>query len=205
MALTKKQKAELAHALSISSAVALFLIFIVRDVIRENLKDKHDSLAQAAALYEIHDGQNRIAMRRIQSKNLDPNLDITELRGWASEALYEAERELDHVSELIDALPSSATGIRKGRDEDREGLKQEKASWSALPDKDGSDAEVRQRMAVYENAFVRYAGVLLLGRFSVREAKEALQVEEHLIRVCSYIIYALGSSAVTQNRPYKVS
>ena len=56
--LTKKQKAKRARVPTIASASALFLIFILRDVVRENLKDLHASAAQAEAPYEILYGQN---------------------------------------------------------------------------------------------------------------------------------------------------
>jgi hypothetical protein len=71
---TKKQKATLARVLTIASAVALFLIFIVRDIVRENLKDLHDSLARAEAQFRSYAGQSEIA-RRSQEQNIKTILD----------------------------------------------------------------------------------------------------------------------------------
>jgi hypothetical protein len=213
---SKKQKARLARSFTIISATALLLIFIVRDVFRENLKDVHDSVAQAETLYRIHYGQNDINLRSEgetfntlqnyqylqQFKNPPPAPDIAELRNRAGESLNEAQDELYLVSELIDALPSSATtagptqpDIRKLRDEHRVRIEREKGSWAAFQPDDGTDSEVRQRMAfhVYETVYGEHQELIWLGVLSVRAAKHALQVMERRIRICSYVIYILGS------------
>ena len=59
----RDKKKRLARVFAVITAVSLLSLFIVRDVVRENLKDVHDSLAQAEALYRIYYGQKQSAER----------------------------------------------------------------------------------------------------------------------------------------------
>ena len=132
----KRQRARLARALTIVTAIGLLLVFLLRDVVRENLKDVHDSLAQAEAQYRAHIPQSVAAqwsqehtlyeiqrqifadaeMHKDRSTYRAPNQSPwDQLATVATHVMGQAEVELDSVSDLIDALPPGATDLRKMR------------------------------------------------------------------------------------------
>lgn len=222
----RDKKKRLARTFTIAIAVLLLLIFIVRDVFRENLKDVHDSVLQAKALYEIlyEQRQNDSAMRSEAQSFVDlhnkfrnlqnpPNQpgpwkpalasDIADLSSHALVTLNKAQDELYFVSELIDALPSSAADLadlRKLRDESRVHLEQDATSVTTVlspiiqgpPGLLEPEVDSRRAWEEYETISTDHGRVLHLGVRSVQAANHALKIMERRIRICSDAIYVLG-------------
>jgi hypothetical protein len=231
----RAKKKRLARMFAVITAVSLLSLFIVRNVVRENLKHVHDSLAQAKAHYEIlyEQRQNDSAVQsggqtfnNLQKKFKFQNppdrpgqvqvpwkpalaSDIADLHAQAFLTLNKTQDELYFVSELIDALPSSAADLRKFRDESRVHLEQDGKSVSAigpimvnappgllepevtLPAHPGP-LDSRKAWEVYETIVTEHGKVLQLAALSITAARRTMEVMEHRIRICSYIIYFLG-------------
>lgn len=60
---TKKQKAKIAKRLAIASILILALTFVVREVLKEKLKEIHDSAANAEAQFRTESGQTVISLQ----------------------------------------------------------------------------------------------------------------------------------------------
>ena len=108
----------------------LLLLFIVRDILRENLKDLRNSLAQAEMQFRSHFEQADIFRELHQEDQNKPGPEfhfhtnpsspseiesVQQARssyGWrreieqADKRIKLAEEDFDSVSELLDALPS---------------------------------------------------------------------------------------------------
>lgn len=134
---TKKQKAKIATRLTIAGLIIVALVFGVREVLREKLKDIHDSAAKAEAQYRVESGQNLISLQiliqeeqaelqRIQDLKAagktteDFSALIAQDTTRAQLAQSAVNSDFDSVSRLIDALPSS--DLRAIRDKMRVSL-----------------------------------------------------------------------------------
>jgi hypothetical protein len=245
----RDKKKKLARNFTMVTAVLLLVLFIVRDVLRENWKDAHDSVVQAKALYEIRfeqryndsaarsEGQSFENLQRkfsaLQNPHVPPNQpgpwkpalasDIADLSNQAPLTLVKAEDELDFVSELIDALPSSAKdfrnidlplvskdlqSVRMLRDEYRVRLEQDATSLPTVispiiagPAPPGllePEVDSRRAWELFETIYTHHGDVTYLGVLSVRAANHALELKERQIRICSYVIYALSIGVLVQ-------
>jgi hypothetical protein len=60
----KEKKAKAAKALAITSAVILILTFIIKEILKDNLKDFHDSVVQAESQFGTESGHSLIWTRQ---------------------------------------------------------------------------------------------------------------------------------------------
>src|SRR5258708_39568843 len=131
---TKKQKAKIAKGLAVATVLILALTFVVREIVRENLQELHDSLARAESQFRIEGGQSAIsaqillAQQQLETLKLqdeaaqngngkiDPHRDFSALIAQDTVAVQQVLGQLnvdfDNVSRLIDAMPSGAKDLR---------------------------------------------------------------------------------------------
>jgi hypothetical protein len=210
---TKKQKAKIARAFAIASAVILLFTFAVKEILKEHLKELHDSLASAESQFRIESGQLTISaqmllaqqqaeLSKIQEEKangrLDPNRDYSALIAQdiitAQQAVAQLNSEFDSVSRLIDAMPPGAKDLRALRDQTR--MSVDKVSGDVNETlKPSPDHDVyrfaRIKMAMVM-ALVEELPVVVLGDTALSAARRIEEASEYLIRVCTRIIYVLG-------------
>jgi hypothetical protein len=77
---TKKQKAKIAKLLAIISAILLFLTFVIKEVLKDSLKDLHDSVSQAESQFRIESGQSNFSFQTLIAQENSEILKIQEDR-----------------------------------------------------------------------------------------------------------------------------
>src|ERR1700719_2572682 len=84
----KRRKAKVAKSLAIASAILLALTFVIKEIFKEQLRDLHDSLANAQTQFERQSDQSSLhiqiltAQQQLEAANMklargDPNHDYT--------------------------------------------------------------------------------------------------------------------------------
>jgi hypothetical protein len=208
---SRKRNPKTARRLAAASAVTLLLTFVVKEVLIENLKGRHASLASAEAQYRYELGQSAISVQilntRQQIENLrlqmaeardDPRRDYSSLiqqdtlEGWQVEA--ELDASLDSVSRLIDRLPPGARDLRNFRAQVHGQVEaadqQVKEMLKPKPQHDvGRFMEVK---LVTVMILVQELLVLFLGDQALTRARKVLNTEETLMRLCTTVFYVLG-------------
>jgi len=208
---TKKQKAKIAKVIAIVSAVLLVLIFLLKEILRDNLKDLHDSVAQAEAQFRSESGQAEFSVQlllaqqqseilRIQEdqRHNEINADLPALiaQDTAAEQLEwtNLNANFDTVSRLIDKLPSGAKDSQRLREEVRTSIRESSdLAKKTLNIKTTNDAD---RFVLVKGALIialaQEIGVVLLGDAALTRAQQVQDATERLIRMCSRAFYVLG-------------
>jgi hypothetical protein len=208
---TKKQRAKIAKRFAIGSAVILILTFIVKEIIKENLKDLHDSLAQAETRFRTENGESTISAQILITQQQIENLKlqdeathgksdrdfsalIVQDTGTARQTLAQLNSDFDSVSRLIDALPSGAKDLRQLRDQARVSVDKVNGQVNEMlkpkPDHDVYRF-VQVKMAMVF-ALLQEIPVTVLGDAALTTAHRVQDACEYLIRLCSRMIYFLG-------------
>ncbi len=189
----------------------LILTFIVKEIIKENLKDLHDSLAQAETRFRTENGQSTISaqilitQQQIENLKLQDETDhkkadrdfsalIAQDIGTAQQALAQLNSDFDSVSRLIDALPSGSKELRQLRDQTRASVENvNKQVNEMLKPKPEHDVYrfVQVKMAMVF-ALLEEIPVTVLGNAALTAARRVQDACEYLIRLCSRLIYFLG-------------
>jgi hypothetical protein len=207
----RKQKAKIAKGLAIASALILLVTFIVKEILKDNIKELHDSLASAETQFRNESGQSTISMQILitqqQIENLrleaegarnDPNHDYSALIAQDTLAAQQAQTHLDvdfdSISRLIDRLPGGARDLRQQRDQMRAQMekidKQVKDMLKPKPDHDvWRFVQVKSAMAM---ALLEDLPVIVLGDAVLTRAKRVQEAAETLIRMCARAVYVLS-------------
>ncbi len=207
---TRKQKAKLTKPLAVASALLLLLIFFVKEILRDNLKDLHDSIASAESQFRTEEGQSMISLQILvaqEQAELDrlksspdrngPHRDFSSLivedTAQAKQAEADLNANFDSVSRLIDKLPSGASDLRQVRDQARQNIDttDQRITNALKPEADDDSYRfVKAKMALMF-ALTDEIGVTMLGDAALTRAQRAEAALETLIRVCSRILYVL--------------
>lgn len=236
----RHKKKRLARAFTVITAVLLLLLFIVRDIVRENLKDLHDSLARAEMQFQNHVEQAEIFRELLQGQQEDlaktvavaPQANSADAKAvydrwktdyWLREIDLEqkgldlAEDDFYSASDLLDALPSGTTDLRKIRglnpgytegidgyiregetdlrtmlEKSRAELDKGEKAFSTLSAQNQLRGQAPKVGVVDGIVFEQRYRILNVGWFALDLAKHVQQTRERLIRICSWIIYVLG-------------
>jgi uncharacterized phage infection (PIP) family protein YhgE len=132
---TKEEKAKIAKRVAVASVLLIISSYVVREILKENLKELHDSLASAESQFrseldqstislQIMNVQQQIENSRLQTGGKDLHRDfcslITQDIPQARQARGHLDASLDGVSRLIDKFPSGVSDLRKLLDQMRQ-------------------------------------------------------------------------------------
>jgi len=210
---TKQQKAKVARCLAIASAVILLLTFILREILKDNLKELHDSLARAESEFrnesgqavislQILTGQEQAELLRIQAEKQAGKIrrtqDFSDLiaqdTNLAQQALADVNNDFDSTSRLIDAFPARTKDLRNLREHVRGQLEkmnaQVRETLKPTPEHDLSRF-VAVKVAMI-SALLEGIPVAILGDAALTAARRLQEASEYLISICSRAIYFLG-------------
>ncbi|HMD10088.1 MAG TPA: hypothetical protein VKH63_21320 [Candidatus Acidoferrum sp.] len=210
--MTKKQKAKIAKICGIIAIVIAALTFILKEIVKENLKDLHDSLTKAEFQFRTESGQTVISLQilvgqeqaellRIQDEKRagkdstpqDFSTLITQDTVRAQEALAEVNSDFDSASRLIDAFPSTAKDLRNLREQVRGPLEkmntQVRETLKTKPDHD-LPRFVAVKFAMI-SVILQGVSVALLGDAALTAARRVQEASDYLIRICTRAVYCL--------------
>jgi hypothetical protein len=209
---TSKQKGKVAKRLAIATAVIALLIFVVKEILKENLKELHDSLASAESQFRNENGQTAISMQillaeqqnqiqnlqlQAQARRNDAQFDYSTLIRQDTITVQQiqanADADFDSASRLIDKMPSGAQDLRQLRDQTRTLLeKTDQQVKDILKPTPAHDVwrliGVKLAIAL---AAMRGLPVAVLGDRALTRAQQVQEATEKLIRLCSRIAYLL--------------
>ena len=205
---TKKEKAKLAKRLAVASVLLIISSYIVKEILKENLKELHDSLASAESQFRAELDQSIISLQvlavqqqieslKLETGSKDPHRDfsalITQDIPQARQAKAHLDASFDGVSRLIDKFPSGASDLRKMREQVRQEVEkidqQVEDMLKPRPEHDlGRFIEVKLATV---SALVGEISVAVLGDATLTGAKRVQEATEKLIRVCTWTIYVL--------------
>jgi len=192
------------------SAALLLLTYVVKEVLRENLKELQSSLASAEAQFRTELDQSTISLQifRVQQQMESLRLEketgpkdlhrdfsalIAQDTSRARQAEAHLDSSLDSVSRLIDKLPSGARDLRKRRDEVRQEVKKTHEQVGELlkpkPEQDVIRL-VGVKIAIVL-ALVQELPVAVLGDAALTAAQRLQEAAERLVRVCTWATYIL--------------
>jgi hypothetical protein len=205
---TKKQRATIAKRIAVIGAIGLILTFTVKEIVKENLKDLHDSLAQAENRFRTENGQSMLSIQNLniqeQLENLGLQADtmsgktdsdygvlIAQDTSIANQALAQLNSDFDSVSRLIDALPSWAKGLQQSREQIRDSVTRTNGQVRQMlePKPERNAARLVQVKLAAVIALVGNLPVTVLGDAALTAARELQEISEKLIRVCSLLFY----------------
>jgi len=207
---TSKQKGKIAKRLAIATAVIALLIFVVKEILKENLKELHDSLASAETQFRNESGQTTISMQillaqqQIQNLQLqaqagrnDPQHDYSAMIAQDTITVQQIQAnvnsDFDSTSRLIDKLPSGAQDLRQLRDQTRTQLaKTDEQVKDMLKPTPAHDVWrlISVKVAMVQ-AVIQILPVAVLGDRALTRAQQAQEATETLIRLCSLTVYFL--------------
>jgi hypothetical protein len=211
---TKKQKAKITKRLTIAAVLIAGLTYGVKEILRANLQELHDSLARAESQFRIEGGQSAISVQILRAQQqvetlklqdeaaqgkIAPHRDfsalIAQYTGAAQQTLGQLNGNFDSASRLIDAMPSAAKDLRTLtlREQTRASVdkvnEQVKELLKPSPEHDVYRfARVKMALVI---ALVEEVAVLVLGDAAVTAARRMQDATEYWIRACSGAIYAL--------------
>lgn len=210
--LNRKRKAKIAKRLAVASAVILLLTFVVKETLKENLKELHDSLVSAEGQFRNEQGQSTISLQILYTQGQIDNLNLEAKGGRnhpshdysaqikqdvlrAQQARAQLDADFDSVSRLIDKLPATARHLRQGRDEMRIQVV-EKADQDVKdvlkPNPDHDARRLIQLKLARVVALAAELPVVVLGDAALTAAQRFEELAETLIRICSWAFYVLG-------------
>jgi hypothetical protein len=121
MHLTKRRKARIAKFVAVASAALVLLTLVIKEIIKDELKELHDSLANAESQFRLENGQSTIQFQLLaaQEELENAKLPADKERGKKTEdystliakdtatprqALAHMNADFESVSRLIDAF-----------------------------------------------------------------------------------------------------
>jgi len=207
---TKKQKAALSARISVCVVILGAVIFVVKEVAKDNLKDLRESFAQAEGRFRTETSQTTIQLQNLntEEQNLarqlkeqmasggtggDYSQAIVQDVAFGQQALAELNSDFDSASRLVDALPWWAFGIRRSRELTRESVnktnEQVKKMLEPTPNHDlGRIIEVKIATIT---ALLQIIPVSILGDTALKGDLSLQEVCEWLISICNRLIYFL--------------
>ena len=210
---SKQKKAKVAKAFAIASAVIFLLTFIVREILKDNLKDLHDSLAKAESEFRNESGQSLISLQILTSQEQAELVRLQEGKragkfkatqdfaaliaqdtGRAQEILAGVNSDFDSASRLIDAFPRRARDLRNLREQVRGPLEkmnvEVRETLKPTPEHDLSRF-LAVKVAMI-STLLEAIPIAVLGDRALTSARRLQDASELLISICSGAIYFLG-------------
>jgi len=208
---TRKQKAKIARGLAIATAIILLLIFVVKEILKDNLQELHDSLVSAETQFRNESGQSAISMQiltvQMQIQNLkleaekgrtDPQHDYSALIAQDIIAAQQFQANLnadfDSASRLINKLPAGARDLRQQRDQVHtkiEGMNQQVNDTLKPNPKHDVWRLIDVKLAIVMT-ILEELPVVVLGDTALTAAQQVQGAAEALIRICTRALYVLG-------------
>jgi hypothetical protein len=206
---TRKQR--IARIIAVVSAILLFLTFVIKEVLKDSLKDLHDSVAQAESQFRIESGQSDFSVQMLLRQQQDEILKLQEdkrrnelgenlpaliAQDTASARLAWANvnANFDAVSRLIDRLPSGAKDLRQLRETVRTSISytndQANKALNAKTTDDVNRFVVVKGESVI--ALLQKIDVILLGDAALTRAHQVQEATEYLIGTCTRASWVLG-------------
>jgi hypothetical protein len=125
--------------LAVASGLLVLLTFVIKEIIKEELKELHDSLANAESQFRLENGQSTIqfqllaAQEELENSKLladkergkkteDYSPLIAKDTANARQALAHMNADFESVSRLIDAFPSRVKDLRDLRDKSKDAI-----------------------------------------------------------------------------------
>lgn len=188
-------------------------MFIVREILKDNLKDLHDSLAKAGSEFRNESGQSLISLQILASQEQAELLRLQEEKqagkvkttqdfaaliaqdtSRAQEILADVNIDFDSASRLIDAFPASAKDLRNLREQVRGPLEkmnvQVRETLKPTPEHDLSRF-VAVKVAMV-STLLEVVSIAILSDTALTAAHRVQDASERLISICSRAIYFLG-------------
>jgi len=208
---TRKQKAKIARGLAIATAIILLLIFVVKEILKDNLQELHDSLVSAETQFRNESGQSAISMQiltvQMQIQNLkleaekgrtDPQHDYSALIAQDIIAAQQFQANLnadfDSASRLSNKLPAGARDLRQQRDQVHtkiEGMNQQVNDTLEPNPKHDVWRLIDVKLAIVMT-ILEELPVVVLGDTALTAAQQVQGAAEALIRICTRALYVLG-------------
>lgn len=211
MRLTKKRKPRLAKFLAIASAVILLLMFIIKEILKDQLKEVHDSVTVAESQFRLESGQSVIQLQLLTAqqeledaklladkesgkKTADYSSLIAKDTATARQALAHMNTDFESVSRLIDAFGSRAKDLRKLRDNTKVAVEETNKNVEGIlkpnPQHNvGRFVEVKIAMVM---ALMQEIPTAVLADTTLTAAHRLEEASEYLIEVCTRAIWCLG-------------
>jgi hypothetical protein len=193
----------------------VLLTFVIKEVLRDSLKDLHDSVAQAEAQFRTESGQSGFSVQALldqQQRQIlrlqddkrrdDPLQKPTRAhcsgRGSEKIAWAKVYADFDAVSRLIDKLPSGTTDIRKLRTEVQASIGTTKEQANSILNTKTSDDVSRFAVAKTSILFActQEIAIIILGDVALKRAQQVEEATEYLIRCCTRATWVLGIFAL---------
>jgi hypothetical protein len=206
---------KVSRRLTIAFAVIALLTFVFKELLENNLKEMHDSVAKAEEQHETETGQTNISAQilntqqeiellKLQDQKYDPKRDsvlITQDIGEAREAETNVDAYFDSVSRLIDELdklPSGAKNLRSARDQTQKSIEQmhQRVDDLLKPQTNHDVWRFLQVKVAMGFALIQVIPVAVLADAALTRAHRIEEASEALSRICSWITYILGLSAL---------
>jgi len=202
------QKAKTAKILTVASLVIMLLTYIVKEMLKDNLKGFHDSLVSAEAQYlteldqstislQIMNLQQQIELAKLETGDKGPRRDFSAQIPHdileAQQAKAHLDASFDSVSRLIDKFPSRASDLRNLREKVRQQVQQiDNQIGDRLKPKPEHDFQrfVEVKMAT-AFALLAELPVAALGDITLTAAHRVQDATAKLIRICTWVIYGL--------------
>jgi hypothetical protein len=204
----RSRKAKTAKILSVASLLIMLLTYLAKEILRDNLKEFHDSLVSAEAQYRTESDQSAISQQimnlqqqielvKLGTGGKDPHRDFSTLIAQdipqSMQAKTNLDASFDSVSRLIDKFPSGANDVRSLREKVRQQI-QPIDNQIADMLKPSADHDVRRFVQVklaMMLALTEQIGVVVLGDATLTAAHRVEDATEKLIRICTGVIYGL--------------
>ncbi len=202
---TKKQKTKIAKRFAIASVIIIALTFVVREMLKEKLKDIHDSAAKAEAQFRTESGQTVISLellvsqeqaelQRLQDQKAagkkieDYTTLIAQATTQAQQALSDINVDFDSASRLIDALPSP--DLRKLREQVRTPIDKMnmEVTQTLKPSPDHDLVRFVKVKVAMILTLLQAIPVAILGDQALTVAHRVQEATERGIRFCSWFI-----------------
>jgi hypothetical protein len=207
----QKRKAKIAKRVAIVAGVLALLTFVMKEILRENLKELHDSVAHAEAQFRTEEGQStiqiqiqliqqQIELARAQAdpQRGNPNRDFGPLIAQAlpqsQMAIAQVNNDFDSASRLVDALPFGKKQWRAARDQVRAALEKTRPEIEDMI-KPSTDHDLKRFVGVKMAmvlALLAEIPITVLADRALTAAHETQEALDKLIRFCSWAVYCLG-------------
>jgi hypothetical protein len=211
--MARRKKARTARRLAIAVAVILFGTFVVKEILKEELRDIRDSIVSAQNKFQNQFDQSTlslhilIAQQQLEAAEVktarsephpDYTLSIQQAIADARQAQSQLNVDFDDVSRLIDAIPFRAGELRQLRDQLRTSVQKANETVNTMLDdkpKDDTERFVGAKVAMV-TALGQELPIVVLGDLAQKTAQLVQGTIERYIKVCNWTIYVLGLSGL---------
>jgi|HubBroStandDraft_6_1064221.scaffolds.fasta_scaffold01770_7 hypothetical protein len=208
-AAARRKKARTAKRLAVTTVLILLATFVVKEILKEQLKDLRDSIVSAQNQFSSQLDQSAISVQilttrqqletaEIKAARSDPHhdyaLEILQATTEARQVQAQMRADFEGVSKLVDAIPGRTEQLRQLRDQLRTSVEKADQTVNTMLDakpKDDIDRWVGAKLAMVM-ALVQELPIIILGDVAQKSAQLMKETIETLIKFCNWLIYVLG-------------